>query len=189
MGKKHPYYGEKYEYQFPGFPPYHGFWCIFLCCGKFMGKPIHFPYAEVYHRMGIRWEKSTHAMGKVWLSIFQTFPIPWTLLHFPVLWEIYGETHAFPICWSISYDGNLMGKKHPYSEKSISISFPDFPHTMGFVAFSCPVGNLRVNPCISHMITFVNFFLMFFNILLFCLKGYSETFSDIPNFIRFFRFL
>ena len=25
----------------------------------------------------------------------QTFPIPWVLLHFPILWEIAEETHAF----------------------------------------------------------------------------------------------
>ena len=30
-----------------------------------MGKPMHFPYDEVYHRIGIEWEKSTHTMGKV----------------------------------------------------------------------------------------------------------------------------
>ena len=44
---------EKYEYQFSRLFPCHGFCCIFSYCGKFMGKPIHFPYAEVYHRMGI----------------------------------------------------------------------------------------------------------------------------------------
>ena len=98
-GKKAPILWEKYEYQFPRLSPYHGFCYIFPCCGKFMGKPIHFPYAEVYHRMGIGWEKSTHTMGKVWLSISQAFLIPWVLLHFPVLWEVYGETHAFPIWW------------------------------------------------------------------------------------------
>ena len=30
-----------------------------------MGKPIHFPYDEVYHKMGILWGKITHAVGKV----------------------------------------------------------------------------------------------------------------------------
>ena len=44
---------EKYEYQFPRPSSYHGFCCIFPYCGKFMGKPMHFPYAEVYHKMGI----------------------------------------------------------------------------------------------------------------------------------------
>ena len=29
-----------------------------------------------------------------------------------------------------------MGKKHPCYGKSMIIDFPDFPHTMGFVAFS-----------------------------------------------------
>ena len=98
-GKKAPILWEKYEYQFPRLSPYHGFCCILPYCGKFMGKPMHFPYAEVYHRMGIGWEKSTHTMGKVWLLIPQTFPIPWVLLHFPELWEIYGEIHVFPIWW------------------------------------------------------------------------------------------
>ena len=28
-----------------------------------------------------------------------------------------------------------MGKKHPYYGKSMSVNFPDFPHTIGFVAF------------------------------------------------------
>ena len=30
-----------------------------------MGKPMHFPYDEIYHKMGIGWERSTHTMGKV----------------------------------------------------------------------------------------------------------------------------
>ena len=66
---------------------------------KIYGGPMHFPYDELYHRMGIEWEKSTHTMGKVWVSIFKTFPIPWVLLHFPILWEIYGESQEFPKWW------------------------------------------------------------------------------------------
>ena len=98
-GNKAPILREKYEYQFPRLSPYHGFCCIFPYCGKFMEEPMHFPYVEVYHRMGIGWEKSTHIVGKGWLSISQTFAIAWVLLHFPVLWEIYGEPHALPIWW------------------------------------------------------------------------------------------
>ena len=52
-GKKAPMLWEKYGYQFSRLSPYHGLCCIFPCCGKFMGKPMHFPYAEVYHTMGI----------------------------------------------------------------------------------------------------------------------------------------
>ena len=55
---------------------------------------------------------------------------------------------------TIRWDGNLMGKKHPYCRKSMSINFPDFPHTMGFVGFSHTVGNLRGKPCISHMLKY-----------------------------------
>ena len=49
---------------FPGFPHTMGF-VSFSYNGKLMGKPMHFPYDEVSHRMGIKWEKSTHTMGKV----------------------------------------------------------------------------------------------------------------------------
>ena len=93
--------GKKYEHQFPRFSPYDEFCYIFPYYEKFMGKPMHFPFDEVYHRMRIEWEKSTHNIGKGWVPVSQTFLTPWVLLHFPVMWEIYGETHAFPICWSI----------------------------------------------------------------------------------------
>ena len=49
-----------------------------------------------------------------------------------------------------------MGKTQSYYGKSMSINFPDFPHTMGFVAFSRNAGNLWGNPCISHMMTLVS---------------------------------
>ena len=98
-GKKAPIVWETYEHQFRRFSPYDEFCCIFLYYGKLMGKPMYFPCDEVYYRMGIRWEKNTHTMVKVWVSVSQTFTIPWVLLHFPVLREIYGETHAFPIWW------------------------------------------------------------------------------------------
>ena len=98
--EKIPILWEKYDYQFPRFSPYNGFCCILPYYGKLMGKPMHFPYDEVYHRMGIGWEKSTHTMGKVWLPISQVFPIRWVLLHFPMLWEIDGKSHVFPIWWN-----------------------------------------------------------------------------------------
>ena len=105
-GEKSPILWEKYKYQFPRFIPYERFCCIFSYYQKLMGKPMHFPHNEVYHRMG-----------------------------------------------------NWMGKKHPSYGKSMSIIFPDFPHTMGFIAFFRTMGNLWGNPCISHMMILVNFFL------------------------------
>ena len=89
--KKAPILWEKYEYQFPRSSPYDGFCCIFLYHGKFMWEPIHFPYDQVYHRMGISWEIGTHTMEKVWLPISQVFSTWWGLLHFLVLWEIDGK--------------------------------------------------------------------------------------------------
>ena len=52
-----------------------------------------------------------------------------------------------------------MGKKHPCYGKSMSTNFPDFAHTVGFVAFSHTAGNLWGNPCISHLMALVNFLL------------------------------
>ena len=90
-------------------------------------------------------------MGKVWVPISQVLPIWWVLLHFPVLWKTDGETHTFPISWSIPCDGNLMGKNHPYYGKSMSTNFPGSPYMTGFLAFSCSVGNWWGNLCIFQM--------------------------------------
>ena len=38
---------------------------VFSCYVKLMRKNMHFSCDEVYHRMGIVWGKTTHAMGKV----------------------------------------------------------------------------------------------------------------------------
>ena len=43
----------KYGNQFPRLFPFDGFYCIFPYYGKLMRKHMHFPYDEVYHRMGI----------------------------------------------------------------------------------------------------------------------------------------
>ena len=45
----------------------------------------------------------------------------------PVLWKINGETHAFPLWWSISYDGNRMGKKALILWKIMNTNFPGCP--------------------------------------------------------------
>ena len=53
LEKKRPYYGKSMSTNIPGSPYYNDFSCIFLYYGKLMGKPMHFPYDEVCHRMGI----------------------------------------------------------------------------------------------------------------------------------------
>ena len=141
--------------------------------------------------MGKKHQRHGKSMVIVWLSISQTFPIPWVLFNFLVLWEIYRETHAFPICYfpSIPYDGNLMGKKHPYYGKSMSISFPDFSHTMGFAAFSRTVENLRGNPYIYRMMTSVNFFLWcFLTYFYFVWKGTLRPLAILQILFAFFEF-
>ena len=89
--KKAPILWEKYDYQFLRLSPYHVFCCIFPYCGEFMGKPIHFPYAEVYHRMEIGGEKA---------------PILWEKYdyRFPRLFPYHGFSCIFPQC------GEFMGK-------------------------------------------------------------------------------
>ena len=85
-------------YQFRRLSQFGGFCCNFLCYRKLMGKLLHLMKYTIY-RMGIGWEKSIHTMGKVWVAISAVLPMRWVLLHFPILWEIDGETHAFPIWW------------------------------------------------------------------------------------------
>ena len=49
-------------------------------------------------------KKHPYTTGKLCVSISQTFPIPWVLFHFPILWEIYRETRVllhFPVLWEI----------------------------------------------------------------------------------------
>ena len=58
----------------------------------------------------------------------------WVLLHFPVLWEINEETHAFPI-W----------EKYEYQ-------FPSFSRYNRFCCISCATGDYWGNTCISHML-------------------------------------
>ena len=157
--EKSPIRWYKYEYQFPRFFHTIGFVAVSCTMGNWWGNPC------ISHMMKytIGWEsfgkKITHTMGKVWVPISQVHSIQLVLLHFPVLCEIDGETHAFPTCWSISYDGDPIGRKHSYYGKSMSINFPDFPHTIGFVAFSRTVRIWWENPCIFHMMAMVNFFL------------------------------
>ena len=101
--------------------------CIFLYYGKFNRKPMKY----IYHMMETVWREITHTMGKVWVPISQVHPIRRVLLHFPILWKIDGETHAFPIWWSIPFDGNCMEKNRPYYGKSVSTNFPVHPY-VGF---------------------------------------------------------
>ena len=74
--------------------------------------------------------------GKSISTNFPDFPHIMGFVAFSCTVQIYGETHAFPICRGVPQDGNWMAKKHSYYGKSISIKFSDFPHAMGFVLFS-----------------------------------------------------
>ena len=95
-GKKVPILLEKYDYQFPRFSPYNGFCYIFPYYGKLMGKPMRFPYDEVYHKMGIGWEKITHTMGKVWLPISQFSLYDGFCCIFPCCGKLTGNPMYFP---------------------------------------------------------------------------------------------
>ena len=76
----------------------------------------------------------------------QTFPIPWDFLHFSVLWEIYLETHAFPICWSIPKDGNRMGKKAPMLWEKYDYQFHSLASNYGFCCISLYCGKFMGKP-------------------------------------------
>ena len=46
------------------------------------------------------------------------------------------------------------GKKTPMLWKNMSTNFPGSHHAMGFVAFSCTMGNWWGNPCFFHMMKY-----------------------------------
>ena len=89
----------KYGYQFLRLFPKDGFCCYFPCYGELKWKPMHSPCDEIYHRIGMEWQKSTHIMGKVCVPISQVFLIRCVLLHFTMPWNIDVKTCAFPIWW------------------------------------------------------------------------------------------
>ena len=47
-----------------------------------------------------------------------------------------------------------MEETNPYYWKSMSINFPEFPHTMSFVVFFRTVITVWENACISHMVNY-----------------------------------
>ena len=125
--EKVPILWEKYEDQFPTSSRYDGFCCIFLYYWKLIEKSMHFPFDEVYHRMGIVWGKITHIMGKVRLPISQVHPVRWILLHFPELWEIDGETLAYPIWKSNGKSAPILWVKYEHQ----------FPRLSPYNGFCC----------------------------------------------------
>ena len=87
-------------------------------------------------------------MGKIWVSISKTLPIPWVCYIFPHcgkfgtknLWGNPSHGYVYELCiphmlkYTIGWESNR--KKHHRYGESMSINFPDFPRTIGFVVFS-----------------------------------------------------
>ena len=95
---------------------------------------------------------------------------------FPYCGNLWGNPHISHML-KYTIGGNRMGKKHLYCGESMIIDFPDFPHTIGFVAFSRTVGNLWGNLCTSHIMTSFNCFLCYLvdpNMILMALYSCKE---------------
>ena len=99
----------------------------------YYGKSMSINFPDISHTMGFAAFSCT--VGNLWGD-----PCVFHMLKYTIGWE-------------------LDGKKHLYYGKSMTITFPDFPHTMGFVALFRNVRNLWGNLWISHMMTLVNIFL------------------------------
>ena len=97
MEESHPYSVKSVGTNFPGSFRRMGFVAFSNAMGNWCGNPC------ILHVMKytIRWEKSTHTMGKVWLPISQVLLMRCDLLHFPMLWDIDVKTYAFPIWWDL----------------------------------------------------------------------------------------
>ena len=89
--------------------------------------------------------------GKVWLSISQTLPIGWVLLHIPMLWNIGGNTHHFPWCevfhkipWKHPYFGKIMGTN--FLGSLMGFQLPRFSSSkMGIAAFFPAMGHSKTH--------------------------------------------
>ena len=96
MRKNHPYYGKSTITNFPGSPRTMDFIAFSWTMRNWWGNPC------VSHMLNytIRWKSNGKSAPILWEKYEHQFPrisIQWILLHFPIPWEIYGETHAFPI--------------------------------------------------------------------------------------------
>ena len=97
--EKRPYTTGKVWIPISQFSPYNGFYCIFPIHGQLMGKPMYFSCDEVYHRMGIGWEK-VPTLWKIYKHQFRRFsPYDGFCCTFPMLWGIDVKTNAFSIWW------------------------------------------------------------------------------------------
>ena len=147
-GKKYPYFGESVGTNFPGSLKLMDFATFFNAMGNWWGNlsiPIWWSILQDGNLVG-----EMHLCYRK--SMSTNFPgFPWVLLHFPMLWEIDGETHVFLMWWNILWDGNLNGKKHPYYGRGMGTNFPGFAHLMVFAEFSHAIGNWLENPYISHV--------------------------------------
>ena len=78
--------------KFPGCPHLMGF-SAFPCYGSWLENPC------ISHMMehSIGWESNGNKAPVPWEMYEYQFPLRWYLLNFPVLCEIDGETHVFPM--------------------------------------------------------------------------------------------
>ena len=94
--------------------------------------------------MGIWLVKCTHTMGEACVPISQAFAR--VLLNFPVLCEIDGETHAFPIMMKYTIGWELDRKKLPILWEKSDYQFPMFSPYDGFCCIFPYCGKLMGKP-------------------------------------------
>ena len=94
MGKKHPYYEKSISTDFQSSPHLPVLW-------ETHGETHAFPtWWDISHN-GNWIKKKTHTLGKVLFLISQVLPIKWVSLHFPILCDVDGKSHAFLIWWDL----------------------------------------------------------------------------------------
>ena len=98
---------------------------------------MHFSCDEVYDRMGIRWEKSTHTVGKDMSTNFRGSPYTMGFVAFFLCyWKLMGKPMHFS-CDEVYYIIRIrLAKKTHTAGKNMTTNFQGFRCAMGFVAFS-----------------------------------------------------
>ena len=149
---------EKYDYQFLRFSPYYGFCCIFpyYMGSGIDGKTHAFPIYFMYTIIG--WESDGQKLpiynGKKYDHQFPRFsPYNGFCCIFPYHGKLMGKPIYFPD--EVYHRMGFGWEKTTHTNgKSMITNFPGFSHTIGFVVFSCTMGNWWENTCISAMMKY-----------------------------------
>ena len=152
-GKEHQYYGKNIGTNFTGFAHL----MVFAEFSHAIGNWLENPYIFHVMKSTIGWESNGKKAPILWEKCEYQFPRSSPYDGFCCIFLYYGKLMGKPrishmMRYTIGWESD--GKEVPILWKKSVTDFLGFSHTIGFVAFSCNMGNWWENPCISHMLKY-----------------------------------